>query len=555
MSLNQVMRSTEHAIEILPSLSKNRKADGGTAGRGKNKKQRTIPPHQVRGFDGKVMIVTESRAPLIGAQVLNTTNKFDFIVETQSIPLWKKGIFKFTISNTHANDVHIAPIYEWFDRLEIIQRSDSVEIQRISGDAMRLNVMRQSRETLRNWARMMGYDDESFFFENSVLAGNTSRDYYLILPGLFLDGFGIDLGMLRSDLLFSFYPKGDIRCTNNAYVAITNPTAAEVTLTGLQIIVTTENMSPASKRLHLSHLSSVVQQTFLDTQTVTLTKLIAPSSEIKLELDDFHHNSAFLAILIRKGVTNYDSALEGVAGRNLDGMRYVSVGPKATFDHVDSANKSQLGGGTGLSGEIIRQVNSAQLFGNDYAKNNAVYVIPYSHNMRAATVGVVDGFHSFQGDNDKIRIVTDTAEVIGTFVVTSDNTYAGGTLRIGYKGSFCAVQAPTVTAANLAIAINAIPTLQKEGLHVSGAQSALLTADPGVFTFSVYGRGGGAALFNFHDFAFATPTIPTGGDLAITAGVTPVLGCPASATYTVSIISYFFRHVNWERGILTAANV
>lgn len=505
-----------------------------------------VPRHQICIADGSYGVNTEIRAPAIGAGVLNGTAPFEFIVESQSVQLWKNAVLRFgiTANTSDTTDPSYMPIQHWFDRIEYFHRADNREIQREHGDSMWIKLASQPRGVIEAWADMCNYDSKTMQPSLRKFHSTGGRtDFYLPLIGHFTEGLDLDLSMMKGDLLIRFHPKGEIRYQDPASAG-TLDTTNKPTLNEIQLIVGSEQMTEVSRIMHrASILKAPAQNTFLDVQRFTVAaQTFTASTAVNIDLEQLHHNVAFLAVMIRAADTNYSSTINQTAGA----IRYVSLGPRGTIDHEGTSGRSLLGMGTPLAGDYFRSVIGTQFFGWEYTKHNPVYLIPFSVRPKDALSGTINGFRSMVGDRERLRLTPDAAGTAAAFTITVDTAATGGSWALAYKGSSSPSVLYNDSTANMATAFNQIPELWREGLQITTvAESGSAALGDGTVTFTVTDLGGQPVDVQAGDWTVIThgaaeAEVVAAGIVTQTQDYVPGF---LTGSYQVDVYSFYHRHV------------
>ena len=350
-----------------------------------------------------------------------------------------------------------------------------------------------------------------------------------------------DPSHLAGDIELKFYPTGNIRALA-AQSASGTIVLNEVRLMSQTMLHTAQSL----KEDNAFRLTRAIQTNYADFQHYYTTKVIAASTEFTIDLDQFNHHSGLLVVLFR------DNAALTYEGKTA----YIGMGPKATFDHENVAGQSMLGTGTPIDGAFLRTVVAAKVFPSDFVNKNAVYIIPYSRNLGGAWNGEMDGFYTFTGAREHLRIVPDVQGVNKTYTYTCGAAVTAGTVTIDYKGDKTAQLAYNSTVAQLAAAVNQLASVRREGFRVSF--SAALSV--GTWVVSLTTPGGNpwmphtetAGQLGF-EMRLATPVTQP----VVTTNDVCREGLPATlpALFRVDVYSLAFKNVEEYRGALDAVYI
>ncbi len=440
-----------------------------------------IKPEHAVAYDGKKMYIQEIMTPAPARTALAQTSQFSFIVENDAAGLINDAVLRFDIESSL--DTKLMPVPLWFDRIEWYDRHTGREIARYHGDTMHWLLQTMERDTLDLCAGPANFDAKTG--KESTKKHKAGRQfYYLPLPHVWLDGFSLDLSLLRGDLEIKFYPKGDIK------VSPTDP--AVVQLHEIRWIGNSEMFSQLSRvSFRRSKALATHQHNYIDFQQYTdAGRVLTAGTPFTIDLDQFHHESAFLWICFRKGSTG-DS--------NINALRYQSLGPKATIDHENVHGRSLLGDGTPIDEEYFRKWIGKSCWPHEFNNYNAVYCIPFSNDVGSSVMGEIDGYHEFRGDRERLAIVPDHESVNTSFTLVG----LGGTasdndvFSLSYDGHDVTQMITGVTlVSQVELLINELPSVIKDGiefkiLQVDGAPVApadTLTSKDS-FVVGVYERG------------------------------------------------------------------
>lgn len=515
-----------------------------------------VKPEHAVAVDGKKMYIQEIMTPAPSINALNNSAFFSFIVENDAAGLIKDVVLRFSVTLKSVADggsgvnQKLMPVPLWFDRIEWFDRHTGREIARYHGDGMWFLLQTLPPATLEYLADPVNFDCKSGKESSCQLTVEETKNYYLPLPYTWLDDFELDLSLLRGDLEIKLYPKGDIR------VDPTVGARTDFALNEIRWIGASEMFSQVS-RLQFRKMKalSTLQHNYLDLQQYTDSgRVINAGSDYTIDLDQFHHESAYLWFTIRRD------------DQNVNALRYVSLGPRGTIDHENVHGRSLLGDGTPIDEKYCRKFLNTKLWPHGWVNYNPVYLIPFSNDEKGTLRGEIDGWHEFRGDRERLRIVTAAAPTDTFYTTTfSANIAATAFATFEYKGDYSATfNTGTATYDDLTAAANAIGTVIKEGIEFKIRRSSLLDAgtDPldlaGTMLFYVYERGSYNSVTSQ-----GQPYLLNGvGDARLilndnTALVNNVLGGSVqgvqgfvAGTYQIDVYSVYYRHIQQHNGRL-----
>jgi hypothetical protein len=394
-----------------------------------------------------------------------------------------------------------------------------------------------SRESNVIWSKMMNYAPESKNVSLKRLENGETRYFYLPLDGTWLDGFDIDMSTLKGDLEFRFYPTGNIYA--NADATLGSAGNSQIDLQSIRLIAASELYSVrGAKIMRAASAMQATQRNFADFQHYYITQTVNAGEELSIDLDQFHHQSGMLLLTFRESKA-YDAVLN-----------FASLGPKATFDHVNVHGSSMLANGTPIGEEYMRNKVCPALFGNSWVTKNPVYVIPFSKDLRSAFAGVMNGFHTFRGDRERLRIIPDAKGTNMTRSYAAATLTVTGGILIGYKGCWTEpIAADAATAVVVAAAINELDSVKADGFKVSLDDQLIA---PHVYTYTTLG-GAPWVDHNIPKFEFqgalATPVDTFPIYLSFTAGLAGFKSS-GSQSYLIDIYSLAFKNIQNARGSL-----
>lgn len=422
-----VRPSSSIGAEANP-ISKYQKVSTGRRDARSGVSLKTKPEHATFYAD-KPLINQEIMTPAPNTQALEQTAYFSFILENKTGGVIKDASLRFSLQFERKNGQPygpgcknaVQPVTQWFERIEWIDRMTGEEIARYHGDVLHMLFNTQSQEDLKAVEDMVNID--------RCTGRTTGRQYrqneivYFYLPLLYhwWDDLDIDLGALQSDIEIRFYPRGTVFVEDQAALG---DAGFKANLLELRMIQESA-MYPGGFRVDLRNKkrSEGQIQNYVDFQQyIDFGRYFVPGQEYTIDLDQFHNDSAALFFLLRKSGAQRDAAglpvllpsgqpqvIDPYKGKQL--YKFESLGEQGTIDHENVQGRSLFGDGTPVDELFFRRRYPTELFNNDYAKANSVYVVPFSNDLKGVLDGVIDGFHRFRGDRERLRIRTGPAPV------------------------------------------------------------------------------------------------------------------------------------------------
>jgi hypothetical protein len=132
------------------------------------------------------------------------------------------------------------------------------------------------------------------------------------------------------------------------------------------------------------------------------------NTEYTFDLDQFHNDSPALILLLRRiGKFNPRTALDDMPIDKGEGLlTYASIGAKGTLDHENVHGRSLIGDGTPVDEQFWKTWTMPSWFHESFYNSHTPYIIPFSNDLPGVLSAVVDGYHEFRGDRERIRIRT-----------------------------------------------------------------------------------------------------------------------------------------------------
>lgn len=402
-------------------LSKMQKVSSGVTDPRTGVALKTKPEHTTF-YSDKPMINQEIMTPAPSTAALEQTAYFSFILENKSGGVVKDWTLRFTIQFERKNgqpyrpgcNNAVHPVTQWFERIEWIDRMTGEEICRYHGDMLHMLFSTQPQEDLKAVDDMVNICRETGRYTERQFAHNEIQYFYLPLIDHWFQDMDLDLGALKGDIEIRFYPRGTIFVEDQDSLPLDG--AFKANLLELRMIQGTSMYANGARiDLRRQKLTGGQRQNYLDYQQyIDYGRYFVPGQEYTIDLDQFHNDCAALVMLLRKSGVQKDAAgvltgevVDPYKGAQL--YKFESLGEQGTIDHENVHGRSLFGDGTPVDELFFRRRYPTELFNNDFAKRNSVYVVPFSNNLQGMLNGEIDGFHRFRGERERLRLRTGAA--------------------------------------------------------------------------------------------------------------------------------------------------
>lgn len=389
----------------------------------------SVLPEHATYFTAKPLINQEIMTPAPSVSALNQTAYFSFILENKTGGIIDEASLRFTLQFERKDGLPygpgcnnaIQPVTQWFERIEWIDRGTGEELARYHGDMMNLLMGTETQEDLKALEGLLNLDRKTGRATRRQFASGEIVYIYYTLRHHWFEKCKLDLGALRGDIEIRFYPRGNIFVEDQT--ALGNK-GYKVNLNEIRMIQESA-MYGGGQRVDLRSmkLSGAQRTNYLDFQQyVDQGRFWVPGQEYTIDLDQFHNDCAALILLLRKSGIQKDATgavLIGTDGKEVNINPYVgkqlykfeSLGEQGTIDHENVHGRSLFGDGTPVDEMYFRTRYPTEMFNNDFALCNTVYVVPFSQNLVGMLNGEIDGFHQFRGERERLRIRTGPAPV------------------------------------------------------------------------------------------------------------------------------------------------
>jgi hypothetical protein len=418
----------------------------------------SIPAEQAVAKDGKPMVTQVIMTPAPSVDALNQTSYFSFYLERDSMGVVDEGVLRFALRfnvtsgasdapSPSVKDNSLLPITQWFERIEWYDRHTGQEIVRYHGDIQHLMWQTIPKDVQQYWVDKMSYCKHL----NGAASGKQHYDgeeryYFFPLTLNWFEGHDLDLSVLRGDLEIRFYPRGNI--FNQVQDTKVNG-GTSVQLQEIRFLDQTRMFTPAARYQHRQNKSSkTYQRNYLDFQEYRLTqRVMGSNTEYTFDLDQFHNDSPALILLLRKiGKYNPRTNADDLPIDQGEGLlTYGSIGAKGTLDHENVHGRSLIGDGTPIDEQFWKTWTMPNWVHESFYNSHTPYIIPFSNDLPGVLSAVVDGYHEFRGDRERIRIRTgppkrDSWQIYGLSSMSNTNGN-GATFFVNHVAQTAAAEA------------------------------------------------------------------------------------------------------------------
>jgi hypothetical protein len=479
-----------------------------------------VEAHQAVEYSSPVNHMVYSAANFSSSIFSSSNGRIEIKIDRQSA---EKAIgFKFRIRLSESggsNSITVVPIPYLFDRIEFWAEAGSGDqISNHYADTMfwLYNVFADEQ----NFVLMQNIGSSQKWQNNVSIAAGKSVDYYLELPGSWVEIVKPFIGNFKGDILCRLYTRNGVTASGSGTLALSQ----------LDLILEHDDLSESDKSLHIQQYeNNVLRHTYLDIIHISETKTCTASSETKFSLENLVGKCAFMLFCLRSSTSSTSNAI----------TNYADIGDTCQVDILGPQNQKLLGHGTPIYGKELKSFMSKH-FPGSLAKYKNVYLIPFCHNaMKAFTH--TDGYMYFHGENYNLSLTFPAAGTSEVQTITLTNpANDGGYYQLAYKGYITDSLAYNANAAAIKAALEALPSIIDDGLTVtaSGAATATFT-----LTFSPAKQ---VAYSNGHN-ANLVKIIPTslndGGVFEIGATTVTTVGAAGftTGTYQLDLYAFVYR--------------
>ncbi len=378
-----------------------------------------MPLHQTVATLGYKSFYTIPQQPAPSSNSLSTGKYLYFDLESYETDTIEDICFRWTISNTGASDVELVPSAYFINRIVIeAEKGTGQELSYIYPEQIIFHYWTVlTNEERERWASLSNFgigrlnskgEEKLIASDSTILRAGETKDIYMPIPVAFLHLHAIDPTHLISDLRFRIE-------LNNDFVI--SGTSTDVSLDNLNLFILSPqeaeydkaSRKTANKRAHHKYV-------YLDAERLTYNdKTLTAGSYMRWNMDQFVGKSPFLVVFLK------GSTAPQASDKTL--FNYLEMGPDALFDLENSSGRSLWGNGS--------PIKESEVYQNFLSKTSnrplqGCYVIDFSDDMRKSLAGVINGIHSFNGQNDYLRIDFPTAALQETQTITLNAALTSG---------------------------------------------------------------------------------------------------------------------------------
>lgn len=241
-------------------------------------------------------------------------------------------------------------------------------------------------------------------------------------------------------------------------------------LSGFYLEILQHKLSAEAHDEHRKWFKMPKVNRILEPQWITKTsQTLTASTETRFELDGFDGKFAFLVFGIR--ANSYAASSNGL-------IKFLDLGSEATWDILDTSNKSIHGKATRLSLQR-NHLNSHHIHAEKFLSNRNLYLIPFVNDIKLAFHGVLDG--NFRFNKTKLSLAI-TPSAAGTSCVQTINcnnpANDGGYYKLMFRGEMTNSLAYNADAAAIKAALEGLQTFKDyPGGPLTVTASGALTTD------------------------------------------------------------------------------
>lgn len=426
----------------------------------------------------------------------------------------------------------VAPIdaFHFIDRIEFRAQGGSGDlIQTLYDDQLYASLAFMARErydSLRNDLNL-----NQFYNPSETLYNGQTRTYAIPLIGSWIQNVQPHVNQLAGDIVMNvFFVSGGVLVSGTS----TNMTLASVDLIVNQEKHTNERLA---QELDVFINKAPLVSRFLDCVTVNQVGTITASTQYKVSLENLNGRCSHLFFFIRSGSTQSASS---------NGYLTLADPCEAgTIDLLSPTNQSLLGNGSPLPWNHFRRYCASNFFPSDIFRYKPIGFISFCDNPALAYKGVDDGGFEFNGSKYQLAITPAGSATSEVHTVTLTNSANGtGYYNLAIGGDVTDSLIYSTSAANMKVALDALPCLNKRGITstFSGTAAATFTV---TFSKPVANEIG---LVRIIPTSLAQSTTPEVGVSSLsTAGVEGW----TTGTYSVDVYAMMHEHLVVNNGIIS----
>ena len=350
-----------------------------------------LPFYQQNSYLGMCSQFTIPVTPAVSPNILTTGTQIYVDLEEFEVSTIDDFAFRFTIRAI--NDTKLAPIFYWFNEIEIrAEKGTGSVLQRIHSETMRQWMyFTQNQEEREHWARLGNYtiirdpktNRESIVVtDDNIIKAGEVRDIYLHLPSTFMQTSQIDMRHLMSELRFQLELSRDI--------LLDGTTQADFELENIHMVIQSYQESASDTQTKLDgYKKSNHKYIYLDCERLTYNdRTIQSNSRQRFNLDQFMLKSPFM-IFVWKPSSNPNVT---------DGSKYTyrEIGDQGKIDLENSGGRSVYGNGNPPQAIefFTKLIDQTGVY-----NQKGVYIMNWSEDIKQSLAGVINGYQQFDGSN------------------------------------------------------------------------------------------------------------------------------------------------------------
>ena len=329
--------------------------------------------------------------------IQNSSSQIYFDLEPGECSCIEDAWFRFTVTNSGANDLTLAPLAYWVKLLRIeAQKGTGDELIRIRPECvMHYWFSMHSREQRAYLEKVSGFSSVEIpsegaitfgFSENNVLsAGETRKYYYPLAVFSPLKYRCFDMNHISNDIRFNFEFQNPI--LENG--------VGTISLDACELVVRSHFEYGMDEQERLARFRSKIHRyVYLDTELISYNdKRLTANSITKFSLDNFHGKYPFMAMIFKK-TTNPQFS-------DKSDLKYLELGKNFTIDVTNPSGLSQIG-----EGQAIQEHEVIYPWIEDLSLPwlKGMYIIPFNESCKKSAEGHINGFFQLDGEKSHIEV-------------------------------------------------------------------------------------------------------------------------------------------------------
>lgn len=418
-------------------------------------KQVFVEAHQAVEFASPVSHIVYTASNYSPNIFSSANGKIDVKIDRGSSEKVTAIKFRIRLTETSGtNYVRVVPSPYFFDRIEFWAEGgsgDQISVRYADPMYWLYNVYSDEQNS-----NLLAEAGSSIKWENNTAIPPSSHvDYYLELPGSFIEIVKPYIEGFKGDLICRLY-------TRNGIIASGTGT---VELSQLDIILEQDDIGDTDQNAHNEMFrNNILRTTFLDMIQVSETKTCTAGAETKFTLENLVGKCAFMMFCLRSSTSVVNNAI----------TNYTDITDMCQIDLLGPQNQKLLAKGTPIYGQVLKTWMNKH-FPGSLTRYKNVYIIPFTHSaMKSFTH--IDGYMYFHGENYNLSLTFPTSGVneIQTITLTNPGN-DGGHYQLSYKGYVTDCLSYSSNTAAIKSALEALPSMVQDGLTVTASGAATST--------------------------------------------------------------------------------